>query len=254
MTSINIIGTGNVAWHMAQAIYAAESYTLQGVAGRSKKSLKDFKSLARETSRINELIPSDITMIVVSDDVIKKVAKEIPYTSGLFIHTSGSVSINVLESYVNHGVFYPLQSFSKEVALNFKEVPICIEASSKSNVGVLEELGFALSEKVTTISSAQRKKLHLAAVFVNNFSNHCFTIAQELCNQQEVPFDLLRPLLHTTANKALFTKPNEVQTGPAKRGDKITIASHINELSNPMQREVYKILSEAITQYYGKKL
>ncbi len=254
MTSINIIGTGNVAWHMAQAVYAAENYSLQGVAGRSEKSLEDFKSLARESTDIHKLTPSDITMIIVSDDAIKKVAEKIPYTSGVFIHTSGSVSINALESYVNHGVFYPLQSFSKVVPVNFKEVPICIEASSKSNLRVLEELGFALSEKVAPISSTQRKKLHLAAVFVNNFSNHCFTIAQELCDQQEVPFDLLRPLLNTTANKALSHKPSEVQTGPAKRNDQETIASHINQLSNPMQQEVYKILSEAITQYYGKKL
>ena len=254
MTSINIIGTGNVAWHMAQTLSTAENYSLQGVAGRSKKSLEDFKSFAKETTQIHKLTPSDITMIIVSDEAIQKVLKDIPYSSGLFVHTSGSVPINALKTYSNCGVFYPLQSFSKEVGLNFKEVPICIEASSKLNLGVLEELGFALSEKVTKISSAQRKKLHLAAVFVNNFSNHCFTIAQELCDQEEVPFDLLRPLLNTTANKALSHKPSEVQTGPAKRNDQETIASHINQLSNPMQQEVYKILSEAITQYYGKEL
>lgn len=254
MTSINIIGTGNVAWHIAKALQMVDTYTVQAIAGRSIKNLKDFKPFSATTTSIDKLKTADITIIIVSDNGIQEVAKNIPYTSGLFVHTSGSVPMSVLSQYKNHGVFYPLQSFSKEVAVDFKEIPICIESKNKKNIAILEALGFALSEKVTEISSTQRHKLHLAAVFVNNFTNHCFTIAQDLCDENKLSFDLLRPLLDTTAVKALNHKPNTVQTGPAKRNDTETLKNHIKQISNPKQQEVYKVLSNAITSYYGKKL
>ena len=254
MTTINIIGTGNVAWHIATALQKAEGYTLQAVAGRSTKSLNDFNDLASQTTPIDLLPPSDMTMILVADDVIQEISTKIPYTTGVFVHSSGSVPMSVLSSFKNYGVFYPLQTFSKEVAVLFKEIPICIETHDDTSAGVLKKLGFALSENVTEISSEQRKKLHLAAVFVNNFTNHCFTIAQDLCTQNELSFDILRPLLNTTATKALAYHPNTVQTGPAKRNDKETMKTHLEQLTNVQQEEVYKVLSKAISTYYGKKL
>jgi predicted short-subunit dehydrogenase-like oxidoreductase (DUF2520 family) len=254
MITINIIGTGNVAWHLAQTLQNTKDYRLQAVAGRSKKKAKKFSSLAEKVCDISDLDAATITIIAVSDDAIDQVTSTIPYTNSLFVHTSGSVAMSVLSNYEHYGVFYPLQSFSKEVPVNFKEVPLCIEANKKTDLEVLNDLGFALSEKVTPISSAQRSKLHLAAVFVNNFSNHCFTIAQELCEDNKVSFDLLKPLLETTVNKALNQNPNQVQTGPAKRGDQKTMISHKEQLSNPQQKEVYRVLSDAITTYYGKKL
>ncbi len=254
MTSINIIGTGNVAWHIATALQNANGFSLQAVAGRSENSLKDFKLLAKDTGLLNTLSPAALTIIAVADDAINKVIKNIPYTTGLFVHTSGSAPMSVLSQFENHGVFYPLQSFSKEVSVDFKEIPICIESHDKKNVAILEGLGFALSEKVKEISSKEREQLHLAAVFVNNFTNHCFTIAQDLCDEKALSFDLLRPLLETTAIKALANRPDTIQTGPAKRNDTETLKSHIKQLSNPKQQEVYKTLSAAITSYYGKKL
>ena len=254
MKTINIIGTGNVAWHLAQTLQKTKEYQLEAVAGRSKKKVKDFSSLASKVCNITDLNPTLITIIAVSDDSIVQVARNLQYSSGLVVHTSGSVPMSELDIFNNYGVFYPLQSFSKEVNLNFKEVPICIESHMEADLDILMDLGSALSEKVTQISSVQRKKLHLAAVFVNNFSNHCFTIAQELCEDNKVSFDLLRPLLHTTAMKAISKNPNQVQTGPAKRGDQKTMTIHKNLLSNPQQKEVYQALSDAITNYYGKKL
>lgn len=254
MTSINIIGTGNVAWHIAKALQGAKGYTLKAVAGRSKKHLADFKSLTTQTSRIEDLPPATITMIIVTDDAIQKVMSIIPYTSGLFIHTSGSVPLEVLSEYKNHGVFYPLQSFSKEVAVYFKEVPICVESNTEQNTALLKELGFALSEKVTEASSPQRQKLHLAAIYANNFVNHCVAIAHEICDENDLSFNLLRPLLKTTLEKAMHHHPAQVQTGPAKRDDQEIIKTHIAQISNPMHREVYKVLSQAITTYYGKEL
>lgn len=254
MITINIIGTGNVAWHMAKALQALDAYTLQAIAGRSKNSLKDFELFTATTSTIDKLKAADITMIIVSDDGIKKVIKDIPYTTGLFVHTSGSVPMSVLTQFKHHGVFYPLQSFSKDITVNFKEIPICIESSMEKDTLILKALGFALSESVTEITSIQRQKLHLAAVFVNNFTNHCFTIAQEVCDDNKLSFDLLRPLLSSTAQKALTHRPDKVQTGPAKRNDQETLKRHIEQLQNPKQQEVYKALSKAITSCYGKKL
>lgn len=254
MKTINIIGTGNVAWHLAKALHYTKEYSLQAIAGRSKKNLKEFSSLASSVCKISDLDPATITIIAVSDDAIALVTKSIPYSNSLFVHTSGSVPMSALDYYEHYGIFYPLQSFSKGTAINFKEVPICVESHKEVDVTILTDLGFALSENVTQVSSAQRKKLHLAAVFVNNFSNHCFTIAQELCEDNKVPFDLLRPLLLATAKKALKHDPNQVQTGPAKRGDQEIMAAQKEQLSNPEQKEVYQALSRAITTYYGKKL
>jgi len=254
MTTINIIGTGNVAWHLAMALQNEDEYAIQAVAGRSPEALSQFTKLATSCVSVDKLQLCDLTIIAVADDAIKKVLKTIPYTEGLFVHTSGSVSMEVLSMYKNHGVLYPLQSFSKGIPLDFTHIPICIEASHKSNIKVLEKVAFALSEKVQEISSPQRKKLHIAAVFVNNFTNHCYTIAQDICTSNELSFDLLRPLLQHTAQKAVQNSPSKMQTGPAKRNDQETIATHLGHLSDRQQQKVYDILSQAITAYYGKKL
>lgn len=254
MISINIIGTGNVAWHIAAAIQTTSTHRLQAVAGRSENARNDFNSFTTHTTSVTVLTPADITMIIVSDDAIKDLIKSIPYKTGLFVHTSGSVPRSVLDIFENNGVFYPLQSFSKGVPVNFSKIPICIESKKKDNLELLTDLGFALSEKVTQISSEQRQKLHLAAVFVNNFSNHCFTIAQDICEENDLSFDLLRTLLETTAIKALTNRPDTIQTGPAKRNDQATLATHKSFLTHVKQQEIYTILSEAITSYYGNKL
>ena len=254
MTAINIIGTGNVAWHLAYAINNLAHYRVQAVAGRSKKASKDFKELADNYVTIDKLIPTDLTIFAVSDDAITSVARQIPYTAGIFVHTSGSVAMDVLSSFQQYGVLYPLQSFTKEDAISFKEIPICIEAKNDSDRRVLENLGFALSEKVTRISSSDRKQLHLAAIFVNNFTHHCYTIAQELCEKNKLSFELLKPLLAKTAEKSIHGNPELSQTGPAKRNDVETIQTHLDQLEKEEHKEIYTAISKAITSHYGKKL
>lgn len=254
MTSINIIGTGNLAWHIASALKDAPNYELNAIVARSENACHDFKQLANSCVSIEDLTPAGLTLIAVSDDAIVTLTKKIPYTSGLFVHTSGCVSIDVLSKFAHSGVFYPLQSFSKGDPIDFKDIPICIEAEDEDDLNVLEKLGLALSQKVNRISSEERKKLHLAAVFINNFTNHCFTIGQDLCHTHSLSFDLLKPLLAKTAEKALHADPSKMQTGPAKRNDIKTMNQHLDQLEDSLQKEVYLTLSKAITTYYGKKL
>lgn len=254
MTTVNIIGTGNVAWHLAKAIQPLSQYELKTIAGRSKKGLASFTKLAHSCVLLDQLTAADITIIAVSDDAITEVSKTLSYNSGLFVHTSGSVDITALSGFKQYGVFYPLQSFSKEDQVDFKEIPMCIEAGSDKGITMLSTLGQALSKNVTTITSEQRRQLHLAAVFVNNFSNHCFTLGQELCEKHNLSFDLLKPLLHKTAQKAIMQDPAQSQTGPAKRNDYHTIASHLELLEDEAYKNIYTTLSKAITTYYGEKL
>ena len=151
-------------------------------------------------------------------------------------------------------MFYPLQTFSKQTEVNFKEIPICIETSVAKDLPVLKQLAHSISEKVFEISSEQRKKLHLAAVFACNFSNYMYSIAEDLCNQNEVPFEVLSALIKETAQKATLNSPKSVQTGPAKRNDQATIKQHLAQLNNADYKEIYKLLTQSIIQQDGKKL
>jgi predicted short-subunit dehydrogenase-like oxidoreductase (DUF2520 family) len=151
------------------------------------------------------------------------------------------------------GVFYPLQTFSKNKAVDFKQVPICLESQNDDDYKVLETIAKSISERVYAIGSEQRKALHVAAVFVSNFVNHLYKIGNEICEEHQVPFDILKPLIQETANKIVTLSPEEAQTGPAKREDTQTINSHLSFLSNENQKEIYKLLTKSIIDN-GKKL
>ena len=253
MITINLIGTGNVAWHLANHLAKISDCTLLQIAGRSKDKLERFKHLATEVVTIKELRSANVTIIAVADDAIQKVAKQIPYKDTLIVHTSGSISINCIPQ-DHKGVFYPLQSFSKNDQVDFTNIPMCIEASHQEDVQLLHTLASLLSTKVYTIDSQQRKQAHLAAVFVNNFTNHCYTIAQELCEKDNIPFELLHALLEKTAQKAIDHSPSDVQTGPAKRNDTQVIAAHLDMLEQEDHKSIYKTLTASIIAKYGKEL
>ncbi len=253
MITINLIGTGNVAWHLANHLAKIPECTLLQVAGRSKDKLERFKHLTKDLVTIKELRPATITIIAVADDAIPKVASQVPYNDTLIVHTSGSISIDRI-SQDRKGVFYPLQSFSKNDHVDFINIPICIEASHQEDMQLLQTLASLVSTKVHTIDSKQRKQAHLAAVFVNNFTNHCYTIAQELCEKDNIPFELLHALLEKTAQKAIDHSPSDVQTGPAKRNDTEVIATHLDMLQQEDHKSIYKTLTASIIAHYGKEL
>jgi predicted short-subunit dehydrogenase-like oxidoreductase (DUF2520 family) len=151
------------------------------------------------------------------------------------------------------GVFYPVQSFSKNKAVNFKTIPIGIEAENESDLKIIEKVAKSISNAVFTIDSEQRKALHVAAVFVNNFVNHLYQIGQEICLDNQIAFEILKPLIQETAEKINTISPREAQTGPAIRKDKNTIDTHLAFLSKENQKNIYKTLTQSI-QEYGKKL
>jgi predicted short-subunit dehydrogenase-like oxidoreductase (DUF2520 family) len=163
------------------------------------------------------------------------------------------VSIDDLGNQNRKAVFYPLQTFSKNKAIHFREVPICLESQNETDFQLVEKVAKTISDKTYPINSEQRKALHLAAVFVNNFVNHLYQIGNAICNEHQVPFEILKPLIKETAEKIMTLSPNEAQTGPAKRKDRNTINSHLELITNDTYKNIYKLLTQSI-QTDGKKL
>ncbi len=252
MIKVVILGAGNVATHFFKAFKKAENVEVIQVYNRSEASLEVFKSNTQTTSDLAQLKNADVFLVCVKDDAIEALISQLSNIDGIVAHSSGSVPLSA--SAKRNAVFYPLQTFSKQTEVNFKEIPICIETSVAKDLPVLKQLAHSISEKVFEISSEQRKKLHLAAVFACNFSNYMYSIAEDLCNQNEVPFEVLSALIKETAQKATLYSPKSVQTGPAKRNDQATIKQHLAQLNNADYKEIYKLLTQSIIQQDGKKL
>ena len=176
MLSIVIIGTGNVATHLFDTFLTYDTLNVLQVVGRSEKSLAYFSNKTKTTLLSSKIDVADIYIIAVSDDAISEVANALKKQNGLIVHTSGSVALSILDNNHNKGIFYPLQTFTKNKLVNFREIPICIEATHKKDLKTLHFLAETISKHVYEISSEQRKHLHLAAVFVNNFSNYMYIL------------------------------------------------------------------------------
>ncbi len=255
MISATIIGTGNVAMNLCEAFKLCGSVLLKQVIGRNPKVLENFQAYAKTSTDFKMILDSDVCVIAVSDDSITSISKHFTNYNGLLIHTSGSVAVHALPKECRKGVFYPLQTFSNGRTIDFNKVPICIEAEEEVDFELLKNLAESISRSVFKISSEQRRSLHLAAVFVNNFTNHLYEVGQHICRENNVPFELLKPLILETAKKMESLSPNKAQTGPARRRDKKTIDGHLEQLKNKKQKEIYKSLTESITETpYGKKL
>lgn len=252
MIKVVILGAGNVATHFFKAFKKAKNVEVIQVYNRSEASLEVFKSNTQTTSDLAHLKNADVFLVCVKDDAIEALISKLSHLDGIVAHSSGSVPLSA--SAKRNAVFYPLQTFSKQTEVNFKEIPICIETSVAKDLPVLKQLAHSISKKVFEISSEQRKKLHLAAVFACNFSNYMYSIAEDLCNQNEVPFEVLSALIKETAQKATLHSPKSVQTGPAKRNDQDTIKQHLAQLNNADYKEIYKLLTQSIIQQDGKKL
>ncbi|MDI1317862.1 DUF2520 domain-containing protein [Flavobacterium sp.] len=253
MIRLSIIGSGNVAQHLIQAFSKTAEVELVQVFARKAAAISHLLSIDKITSDYTQLEPVDVTIIAVSDDAIAEVSNRIPFKNQLVIHTSGSLSIDALADKNRKGVFYPLQTFSKLKAVDFKVIPICLEAQNDNDFKTLEILAKTISNSVSTVTSEQRKALHVAAVFVSNFTNHLYQIGNDICVENNILFDILKPLIQETANKILTLSPIEAQTGPAKRNDTQTINTHLNFLSDDNQKEIYKMLTKSIIDH-GKKL
>ena len=253
MIKVSLIGSGNVAQHLLKAFVKTTDIEMVQVLARTKSELVSLIDEEKIVSDYTALLPTDVIIIAVSDTAIAKVSSQIVLKNTIVVHTSGSISMETLETKNDKGVFYPLQTFSKSKDLDFSEIPIGIEAEDKETLAVLEQLAKLLTNQVQVINSEQRKALHVAAVFVCNFTNHLYKIGSDICDENNLSFDLLHPLIVETATKILTLSPTEAQTGPAKREDTVTINAHLNFLKKDTQKEIYKLLTQSIIDN-GKKL
>lgn len=253
MISMIILGSGNVAQHLITAFLKSETVRLVQVFARHPSNITHLIEEEKITSDYATLEKADVYLIAVSDNAIAAVSNELPFENRLVVHTSGSMPLSIMNKKNKRGVFYPLQTFTKNKAVHFKEIPICLESENEGDYTVLEELAKAISDVPYAISSEQRKALHVAAVFVCNFVNHLYAQGNAICEANHLPFSILQPLIEETAFKVKSLSPAEAQTGPAKRNDTETINSHLSFLKDTNQQEIYKLLTKSILDH-GKKL
>lgn len=242
---VSIIGNGNVGFHLIEAFCDAGIEVTHVLV---RHSINETERNVAYVNSYSELPKNQLVIVCVPDDFITEVIEQIDESCPV-AYTSGSVNIASLPKRNELGVFYPLQSFSKGVQLEMGEVPFFIEANEISFGESLFELAQKLSKNVKYASSEQRSKLHLAAVWVNNFTNHLTFIAQEYLESEQMDFEDLKPLLKETIRKIELNSPRESQTGPARRGDQKTIEKHLKML-NESQQEIYRILTQSIQKTY----
>lgn len=247
---IVLIGSGNVATHLAQALYKA-GFSIAQVYSRTLEHAQQLAQTihAEYTDNVGELVPDgDLYIFSLKDSALQPVLESLPSLPGIFVHTAGSVPLSLFERYHDrNGVMYPLQTFSKQREVDMKTVPFFIEANTQEDARLLRDVASALSSQVQELSSERRKTLHLAAVFANNFTNHLYAQAADLLEKNELPWDLLLPLIRETAAKVERLHPKQAQTGPAVRYDKNVINEHLKMLSHdPDKQAIYSLLTESI--------
>ena len=253
MITLSIIGSGNVAQHLIQAFSKSTEIELDQVFSRQKKNVAHLLDFNQITDDLSTLAAADLYVIAVSDAAIATVSSQLPFKNRLVVHTSGSVDLADLANTNRKGVFYPLQTFSKNKSVDFSIIPICLESEHPEDFDLLEKVAKSITNITYKLNTEQRKAIHVAAVFVNNFVNHLYQIGNQICTENHIAFDILKPLIEETAQKIITLSPIEAQTGPAKRKDNITLDAHLSFLSDDNQKTIYRILTQSI-QNNGQKL
>ncbi len=256
--NIVMVGSGNVAWHLAPALENS-GHKVVAVYSQNIKHAKELTKRLYEATPVNSLdfgdVEASLFIIAVNDQAIEDVAKELILPEEAIIaHTSGSQPLDVLEyiptEYI--GVFYPLQTFSKAKRIDFTNIPLLIESEDPHTKNTLVKIASQLSKSVLQVDSEDRKALHLSAVFACNLTNHLFTIAEKLLEEKNLDFDLLKPLITETVNKSLEIGPNNAQTGPAIREDIETLEKHIQYLEgNEEYAKIYRTITQNIIDTYA---
>jgi len=252
MMRVVLIGYGNLGKHLAQALAANEQVSLLQICTSQVIGDSQLQGVER-IQQPDQLKPADLYLMAIADDHIASRSQALPNLDGLVAHCSGSTNIQALCSNNRAGVFYPLQTFSKKSSPIWEEIPICIEATNRADLHLLQQLALAISPKVFNVSSEQRLHLHLAAVLVNNFGNHLMHMAQEQLGQAQLSYQLLLPLMQETLDKIKRMPPVQAQTGPAVRGDKKTMEQHL-ALLQAEEKELYSLFSKLIKQSHDHEL
>lgn len=254
-----LIGAGNLATHLGKNLHR-KGYSISQVYSRTLHSATTLANIlqAKPITELNKLIlDADFYFLCLKDDAIGGTIKKFPPINGIVVHTSGSISLNVLSTtFENCGVLYPVQTFNKHIPeINFEIIPLCIEGSNKSTLNVLMQLAKKLSNTVKEVNSEQRQTIHLSAVFACNFVNYLFTIASNLLKKKKLDFSILQALITETITKAIENPPHTVQTGPAVRNDISTIEQHIKLLENEKDyQEIYNLLTQNIINSHQKQV
>lgn len=257
--NVSFIGSGNLAWHLAPALDNTD-YRVVEVYSPNRLHAKALVERLYRAEVKDSLdftsSPSRIFIIAVSDDVIMDVAREILLPEdAILVHTSGGQPLDALRDAATNrlGVFYPLQTFTKNKKVNFMDIPFFIESEDRQIEKILLTMAKTISGKVYSISSDERKALHVAAVFASNFTNHMLAIASDIMADNKLDFDWLKPLIVETVNKSLSLSPAKAQTGPAKRGDLEILDKHFEFLQeNVAVSEIYRVISQHIVDRYDK--
>lgn len=246
---IAIIGTGNVAYHLAKA-FTENGVEVAQIFGRNPIELEKIGQELGISTSSTALMVADMYLICVRDEAIEEVSKLIPHSDCCVAHTSGAVSRETLQGNYSKAVFYPLQTFSKNKKINYSEIPFFIDSDSQENEKKWIELARKISKKVSLANDEKRKYIHLTAVFACNFTNHLYARAKEIAYQQNIPFDFFLPLIDETTHKIHEMDPKLAQTGPAIRNDLAVIESHKNLITNPEILEIYNTINLSIKKMY----
>lgn len=253
-TSVVFIGAGNLATNLAKSLYR-KGFRIEQIYSRTQASARELAGAveADYTTDLAEVFGNAKLYIVsLRDAAFTELLPQIAAHKqrGLMVHTAGSIPMNIWEGQAErYGVFYPMQTFSKQRETEFNKISFFIEANSAEDTELLKAIASALSTKVYEATSEQRKILHLAAVFACNFSNHMYALAAELLKKHGLSFDVMLPLIDETARKVHELEPHAAQTGPAMRYDENVIGNHLTMLADdPQMQQVYELISQSIHQ------
>ena len=248
---IVIIGSGNVAFHLAKA-FTQNNIEVSQIFGRNEGELNKISEELNIPYSTKELADADLYLISVSDSAVEQVSDLIKTEKALVAHTSGSLPIETLNGDYRKASFYPLQTFSKTKNLDYSKIPFFIEAENQIDEKSLFELASIISENVETSDYEKRKYIHLTAVFACNFVNHLFARAKEISDSQDLPFQYFIPLIDETVEKIHHLEPKLAQTGPAVRGDERILKLHEELIKDEQHLKVYQLMNESIKKMYNK--
>ena len=253
--NIAIIGTGNVAYTYSKVL-KNNGINLKYVFARNKDRISEIENLfgVEAISDYEKLQTCDLIIIAVKDDAIGAVAEKLHNYKGVLVHTSGTQNSTILQSVENHGIIYPLQTLTKDYDVDFKSVPVLINASSSDVKDKLRCIAKKMSDVVIECSDEDRRYIHMNAVYVSNFVNVMLQIGEKLLKKKSLDISILEPLVRETVNKAFSMGAEKALTGPARRGDKETINKHLDLLKNTEEEtEIYKLLTNYIINKYLEK-